>query len=164
MADCYTLRNCENNLETITASSTIAYYLGTVVKVAGSDACWTVVDFTTCPEGYVPPDYTVTKECETCVQCLPLVEADIPRVFPEYFEDFAQTTETTNQIDINIKFANAYYQLFKTLKHGMEATCTNVDIDQITIKKKLCDLESLYDASVCTITTPVVVTPCVEPS
>ena len=161
---CYTLQNCENNLETLEAGPSIAYYLGTVVKITGSDKCWFVKESTICTDPLNVAEYKVVDVCEDCISCLPTVEPEIPRVLPQYFEDFSQTLENRNQIDISIKFANAYYQLFKTLKHGMEATCTNVDIDQITIKKKLCDLESLYDASVCTITTPVVVTPCAEPS
>lgn len=158
---CYVLENCVNHLETLEASSTIAYYLGTVVKVAGSDNCWYVKETTVCTD---PPDYTVIDVCEDCVSCLPSVEPDIPRVLPQYFEDFTQITENQNQIDVSIKFANAYYQLFKFLKHGMEITCNNVDLDAITIKKKLCDLNTLYDASVCTIVEPTPVTPCDEPS
>ncbi len=161
---CYILENCENNLETLEAGPSIAYYLGTVVKISGSDKCWTVKEATFCTDPFNIVNYTVVDVCEDCISCLPTVEPEIPRVLPQYFEDFTQTTENQNQIDVSIKFANAYYQLFKSLKHGMEITCNNVDLDAITIKKKLCDLNTLYDASVCTIVEPTPVTPCDEPS
>ena len=161
---CYILENCENNLETLEAGPSIAYYLDTIVKISGSDKCWLVKEAIFCTDPFDIVNYTVVDVCEDCVSCLPTVEPEIPRVLPQYFENFTQTTENQNQIDVSIKFANAYYQLFKFLKHGMEITCDNVDLDVITIKKRLCDLSTLYDESVCTIVEPIPVIPCAEPS
>lgn len=149
--NCITLQNCENSSEQLYATAELSFYIGNVIKIAGSDKCWNVIPNGPCVESQ---QYTVTQVCDDCLTCLPVVEPAIPEVLPQYFEEFTQTTETQNEIDTNIKFANAYWDVYKSLKHGIESVCTNVDIDKITVKKKACDLAKLYDETVCVIPAP----------
>jgi hypothetical protein len=159
--DCFILENCENTSEQLFASAALGPYLGSTVKIVGSDKCWHVIANGPC-DGAV--DYVVDSVCDTCVACLPLVESPIEKVEPQYFEDFTKIEDTQNEIVTNTKFANAYWDLYKSLKHGIESNCNTVDLDQITIKKKACDINQLYDAEACIITTPPVEIPCPEPT
>lgn len=161
--NCMILKNCENNSEQLIAPPSLAPYLGSTVKIEGSDKCWQVLYNTgNCAAA---EDVVVTSVCSDCVDCLPQVEPEIPRVIPQYFEDFTQTIEDQCEVDTNVKFANAYWELFKSLKHGMESSCQTIDIDKITVKKKEIDIAKLYDATACVVPEP---TPelevCVEPT
>lgn len=161
--NCVTLQNCENNNEVLIIPAIYSVYIGTVIKIAGSDVCWSVINNTApCDE---VPDVTITQVCDDCITCLPVIEPEIPKVVPEYFEQFTQTSETQNEIDTNVKFANAYWDVYKGLKHGIESVCTNIDIDRITVKKKACDLANLYDTNACIVPTPAPEPEvCVEPT
>jgi len=161
--NCIILKNCENNSEQLIAPPSFAAYLGSTVKIEGSDKCWEVLYNNGNCAGieYI----TATSSCSDCIDCLPQVEPDIPRVIPQYFEDFTQTTEDQCEIDTNVKFANAYWELFKSLKHGMESSCHTIDMDRITIKKKEIDLAKLYDATACIVPEPAPEPEvCVEPT
>jgi hypothetical protein len=160
--NCVLLQNCENTSEQLVATSELFFYIGTVVKIAGSDKCWNVLANGPCSAS---ASYTVVEVCDNCISCLPVVEPAIPEVLPQYFEEFTQTSETQNEIDTSIKFANAYWDIYKSLKHGIESLCTNIDIDRITVKKKACDLAKLYDANACIVPEPAPEPEvCVEPS
>lgn len=149
--NCVTLQNCENDADQLIALASFSVYIGSVVKIAGSDKCWKVIEGGSCS---VSQSYTVTKVCDDCETCLPVPEVIPPKVEPQYFEDFTQTAETQNEIATNVKFANAYWDLYKSLKHGIESVCTNIDTDKITVKKKLCDITKLYDENACIIPAP----------
>lgn len=160
--NCVILQNCENTSDQLFATSELSFYIGSVVKITGSDKCWNVLANGDCSTA---ESYTVIQVCEDCNTCLPVVEPAIPEVLPQYFEEFTQTSETQNEIDTNIKFANAYWDIYKSLKHGIESVCTNIDIDRITVKKKACDLAKLYDANACIVPEPAPEPEvCVEPS
>jgi hypothetical protein len=161
--NCVTLQNCENNSEQLIIPAIYSVYIGTVIKIAGSDVCWSVINNTApCDE---VPDVTITQVCDDCVTCLPVIEPEIPKVVAEYFEEFTQTLEDQCEIDTNVKFANAYWELFKSLKHGMESSCETIDMDRITVKKREIDLAKLYDATACVIPEPAPEPEvCVEPT
>lgn len=161
--NCVILENCENNSEQLIAPPSFAAYIGSTIKIEGSDKCWQVLSNNGSCYGieYI----TSTSVCSDCIDCLPQVEPEIPRVIPQYFEDFTQTIEGQCEVDTNVKFANAYWEIFKSLKHGMESSCQTIDTDRITVKKKEIDIAKLYDATACVIPTP---TPepevCIEPT
>jgi len=161
--NCIILENCENNALQIIVPPNFNAYLGSVLKLEEYEGCWEAKSNTgVCGAA---EQVTVTQVCEDCVTCLPVIEPDIPRVVPQYFENFTQTIETQCEIDTNVKFANAYWELFKSLKHGMASSCDTIDLDRITVKKREIDLAKLYDATACVIPEP---TPepevCIEPS
>lgn len=161
--NCVILENCENNSEQLIAPPSFAAYIGSTIKIEGSDKCWQVLSNNGTCSGieYI----TATSVCSDCIDCLPQAEPEIPRVIPQYFEDFTQTTEDQCEIDTNVKFANAYWELFKSLKHGMESSCQTIDIDRITVKKKEIDIAKLYDATVCVIPEPAPEPEvCIEPA
>ena len=160
--NCVILQNCENDADQLYATADLSFYIGSVVKIEGSDKCWSVLPNGPCIGSQ---QYTVTQVCTDCLTCLPLPVQEIPKVIPQYFEEFTQTAETQNELDINVKFANAYWDIYKSLKHGIESVCTNVDTDRITIKKKACDLAKLYNETACIIPTPAPEPEiCVEPT
>lgn len=164
MANCYQLINCKNTLDTFYVPEPIQFYLGRVIKIEGSTNCYSIDPNPIECFGEENP-VTVTASYTTCLDCLGIVIEEIPKVVPEFFEEYTQIQEIQNEIDTNVKFANAYWDLFKSLKHGMESNCDNIDIDKITVKKKSCDIAKLYDESACIIpTTPPVAEVCVEPT
>jgi hypothetical protein len=161
--NCIILENCENNALEIIVPPNFNAYLGSVLKIEEYPGCWEAKYNTgTCSAA---ENVTVLQVCEDCVTCLPVVEPDIPRVVPQYFENFTQTIETQCEIDTNVKFANAYWELFKSLKHGMASSCDTIDLDRITVKKREIDLAKLYDATACVIPEPAPEPEvCIEPS
>jgi len=159
---CVLLENCENRLDTIVVDSSFDVYMDTVIKLEGSDKCWHVKEYTDCSN--VTQGWVVTGSCDTCLDCLPLPEPVYPKVEPVYYEDFTQVLQIQNEIDANIKFANAYWDIFKNIKFGIDSDCSTVDLQKATIKKLLCDYSKIYDPNNCTV--PIidpVPEPCPEP-
>jgi hypothetical protein len=164
MANGYNLIDCKNFQSTLQAPEPIQLYIGKTIKITSQDSCFTIDPN---PFEIIEPlePVVVTETFDNCLECLNIVIENIPRVLPEYFENFTQTIEDQCEIDTNVKFANAYWELFKSLKHGIESGCDNIDLNKITIKKREIDLAKLYDASACIIPDPAPEPEvCIEPT
>lgn len=153
-------------------TSTLADALGQVVKLEGSDICWGVS--TVVFDNQTITDVTIaTNEADVpqifddCVCCLPTPEptpVKYTRVIPKPDRKFYQIKQSQCDVTANIRFAEGYYRLFKTLKYGIANACDNINLDQLWVRKNLSDLAVINDPTACVISTPVTPVICPEPS
>lgn len=170
----YELTNCLDPLVIqYTYNSQFAQAIGSVVHLnVDPEECWSVAevefdDQETIDVSILENEAGVLQIFEDCECCLPTPEpAPVKYVRSEPKPDriFYQIAQSQCDITANIKFANAYYKLFKKLKHGMGDCCDNLDMDKLWIGKELSDYAVINDPSACTITTPVTPVVCPEPS
>jgi hypothetical protein len=160
--DCRTLTNCAKPTETITLSGNISFYEGTVVAlqeypgkfwyVGEPDLCTNSIDV-----------YTIVQSYANCEDALPPVVEPYTRVEPKADRNFSAITVSEQDIRDNVKFGNAYYDLFRSLKYGINNFCDNLTIEKTWMRKELSDMNQLLDPTACTITTPVTPEVCPEP-
>jgi hypothetical protein len=115
-----------------------------------------------------------TEPINTFTECPPLSpgEPDGPPVElgeacetrPRFAEPGFSTKYCNPQqvVDINCKFGDSVYALFKRMRYGIQ-TCCEYDLDKIEIKKDLMDLGALYDPDLCTPGQPVPFGCCPQP-
>jgi hypothetical protein len=153
-------------------TSELADAVGKVVKLEGSDLCWgvstvvfdeqTITDVTIATnEADVPQ---IFDDCECCLPTPEPTPVKYTRVIPKPDRKFYQIKESQCDIQGNIRFAEGYYRLFKTLKYGIANACDNINLEKLWIKKNLSDLAVINDPTGCIITTPVTPVICPEPS
>lgn len=160
--DCRVLTNCTKPLETITLSGTIALYQGMVVALQEYPGkFWYVGEPTLCVDSV--DFYTVVESYANCEDALPPVVEPYTRVEPKPDRNFSAIIVSEQDIRDNVKFGNAYYDLFRSLKYGINNFCDNLTIEKTWMRKELSDMSQLSDPTVCTITTPVTPEVCVEP-
>lgn len=168
----YLLENCLEAEDFIYSFSPgLSVALNKVVHLEGyEDVCWKVL-----PAVY---DEQVTQDVviavnesnvpqifDDCICCLPTPpEAPVKYVRSEPKADrtFYKIAQSQCDITANIKFANAYYNIFKQIRYGIASNC-EVDEHKILLKKELSDLATLYDPTACVITTPPAPVVCAEP-
>ena len=153
-------------------TSSLADAVDQVVKLEGSELCWGV-------STVVFDDQTITNvviatneadvpqifaDCECCLPTPEPAPIKYTRVIPKPDRKFYQIKESQCDVTANIRFAEGYYRLFKTLKHGIANACDNIDLDKLWIKKNLSDLAVINDPTACTVATPVTPVICPEPS
>jgi hypothetical protein len=105
----------------------------------------------------------VFSECVTIPEPqLELGEACVIR--PRFAEPGFSTKYCNPQkvVDINCKFGDSVYALFKRMRYGIQ-TCCEYDLDKIEIKKDLMDLGALYDPDMCIAGQPVPFGCCPQP-
>jgi len=175
----YKLTNCLNDKEVLyTYNSEFAqpFELEQTVQltedVTNPRKCWTIlqVDF----DNQAISDRTIYENnegvpqiFENCECCLPVPEPapiKYTRVIPKPDKKYYQVKQSQCDVTGNIRFAQAYYNLFKKLKYGISAECDTLDINKLWIKKQLSDLAMTADPTACP-TTPVapIATVCPEP-
>ena len=171
----YSLRNCLGplHLPTLyTFNSQFAQAIELVVNLDGYPGeCWIVgqEEFTNqeiVDVSIAESSQGVLQIYDNCECCLPPVEPEpvkYTRVIPKPDRKFYQITQSQCDISSNIKFAEAYYRLFKNLKYGINSQCDTVNLDNIWIKKQLSNLAVINDPTACVITTPVTPVVCPEP-
>jgi len=160
--DCRVLTNCSKPIETIVAGGDIAFYTGMVVSLQEYPGkFWEVGEATLCLG--TQEIVTVTATFATCADTVVPVEAPYTRVEPKPDRNFSAIIVSEQEIRDNIKFGNAYYDLFRSLKYGINNFCDNLTLERTWMRKELLDLDHLLDPTVCTITTPVVPEVCPEP-
>jgi len=160
----YTLRDCTNPLNTISTITDLSVYIGMVINIQEEAGCWQVEDSGLTGSG---DTVTLTQSFTDCECCLPTpapVCCKNPNTIPKADRIFYQIAEGQCDIQANIKFANAYYQLYKKLKHGMGNCCDNLDLDKVWLKKELSDMAMITNQSLCTITPAPEPIICPEPS
>ena len=151
---------------------TLADAIGKVVKLEGSELCWgvstvvfsgqTITNVTIATnDADVPQIFT---DCECCLPTPEPAPIKYTRVIPKPDRKFYQIKESQCDVTANIRFAEGYYRLFKTLKYGIANACDNIDLDKLWIKKNLSDLAVINDPTACTVATPVTPVICPEPS
>jgi hypothetical protein len=160
--DCRTLTNCVKPTETITLSGNISFYEGMVVAlqeypgkfwyVGEPDLCINSIDV-----------YTIVQSYANCEDALPPVVESYTRVEPKADRNFSAITVSEQDIRDNVRFGNAYYDLFRSLKYGINNFCDNLTIEKTWMRKELSDMNQLLDPTACTITTPVIPEVCPEP-
>jgi hypothetical protein len=169
----FILEDCLENEDPIYSFTTdLLNSVGKVIKIEGSELCWgvSIVVFdeqTTTDVIIATNDADVPQIFEDCECCLPAPEPapiKYTRVIPKPDRHFYQITQSQCDIRANIRFADAYYRLFKNLKYGINSQCDTVNLDRVWIKKQLSDLAVINDPTACVITTPPVTVICPEPS
>jgi len=144
-------------------SSDLLPLIGKVVNIVGSEACWGVSTVVYNEQALnevtiATNEADVPQIFDDCTCCLPAPEpapVKYTRVIPKPDRHFYQITQSQCDIQGNIRFANAYYRLFKNLKYGVNSQCDTVSLDRVWIKKQLSDLAVINDPTACVITTPV---------
>lgn len=153
-------------------SSALADAVGKVIKVVGSDNCWSVS--TVVFDGQTITDVTIATnnadvpqifaDCECCLPTPTPAPVKYTRVIPKPDRKFYQIKQSQCDITGNIRFAEGYYRLFKKLKYGIDSACDNINLEKLWIKKNLSDLAMINDPTACVISTPVTPVVCPEPS
>ena len=171
--DIYALYDCSEKANPIYSNSPeLDAVVGKVIKIEGSTSCWrviitqfddqTLVNVTIATNEHDIPQ--IFKDCECCLPPVPPEPVKYTRVIPKPDRHFYQVTQSQCDIRGNIRFADAYYRLFKNLKYGINSQCDTVNLDRVWIKKQLSDLAVMNDPTACVITTPPVTVICPEPS
>jgi len=172
-SDIYALYDCTGQANPIYSTSPIlSSGVSRVINIVGSPLCWSVniiafddqtlvdVEIANNTGGYP----LIFDDCTCCLPPAPPAPAKYTRVIPKPDRHFYQVTQSQCDISSNIKFAEAYYRLFKNLKYGINSECNTVNLDSIWIKKQLSDLAVINDPTACTIVTPTPPVICPEPS
>lgn len=160
--DCFTLTNCAKPTETIIVSNVISVYQGMVVALQEYPGkFWFVGDPAICIDEL--SNVTVVETYATCEDTLPPVTEQYVRIEPKPDRNFSMITVSEQDIRDNVRFGNSYYDLFRSLKYGINNFCDNLTLEKTWMRKELSDMNQLLDTSVCTIPTPVVPEVCVEP-
>jgi hypothetical protein len=154
---CYALTNCKSN-QTILTSTNLWEYVNSVITIEEYPGCWQV----SLREGCVDEaDVTLISGYDDCLCCLGPEPPKYTRIIPAPNRVFYKLPSQCD-VTTNVKFANAYYNIFRQIRYGIAVNC-EVNEDRILIKKELNDLAAIYDATACVITTPPVAVICPEP-
>jgi len=161
----YVLVNCNINPETLpenpeniiqspqTALVTISdlqFYVGSVVNIEEHPGnCYLVTGPFTEDTGCPCPEYTVTNAFEDCECCTPDVPIKRTQSVLEPVKIFYRILQSNCDVKANIRFANTYYNYFKSIAYGMGDCCNNTDLDKTWLKKELSNLNQIYDPSLC---------------
>jgi hypothetical protein len=155
---CYVLTNCETQQQIIT-NSELGFYVNSVITIEEYPGCWQVSLSKDCI-GAV--EATLITGYDDCLCCLGPEPPKYTRIIPAPNRVFYKLPSQCD-VTTNVKFANAYYNIFRQIRYGIAVNC-EVNEDRILIKKELNDLAAIYDATACVITTPPVAVICPEPS
>lgn len=169
----YLLTDCLKVEDPIYSFTTeLATALDKVVHIDGyEDICWSVS--TIVYDEQLTEDVTIAvndkdvpqifDDCECCLPTPPVAPVKYVRSEPKADRTFYKIAQSQCDITANIKFANAYYNIFKQIRYGIASNC-EVDEHKILLKKELSDLATLYDPTACVITPRPVPVVCPEPS
>jgi hypothetical protein len=155
----YKLINCQTKLSFYSDTNLLAY-VGSVITIQEEPGCWSV-EFGTAE---ILTSVTLIQGYDDCLCCTGPEPVKYTRVIPKPDRHFYQVTQGQCDINANVKFAEGYYRLFKTLKYGIANACDNINLDKLWIKKNLSDLAVINDPTACTITAPVTPVICPDPS
>jgi hypothetical protein len=168
----YLLEDCLEVEDPIYSFTTeLATALGKVVHLEGyENVCWSVTDIVY--DEQETEDVTIAvndkgvpqifDDCECCLPTPPAAPIKYVRSEPKADRTFYKIAQSQCDITANIKFANAYYNIFRQIRYGIASNC-EVDEHKILLKKELSDLATLYDPTACVITTPPARVVCPEP-
>jgi hypothetical protein len=145
----YLLTNCKSG-STIYTESNLTVYVNSVITVEEYPTMCFSVSIATDVD---PISVTLVKGYDDCECCLPPVPIKYTRIEPAPNRVFYKVPSQCD-ISANVKFANAYYRLFKNLRYGINDQCDTIDINKITIKKELSDYAAIYDATACVNAAP----------
>jgi len=170
--DIYALYDCKEKANPIYSDSPeLDAVVGKVIKIEGGTGCWevsivqldeqTLVDVTIATNSYGIPQ--IFDDCECCLPPVPPEPVKYTRVIPKPDKKFYQITQSQCDIQGNIRFADAYYRLFKNLKYGINSQCDTVNLEKVWIKKQLSDLAVINDPTSCVIVKEPVTVICPEP-
>jgi len=154
----YVLTNCESN-QTIFTNSELGFYVNSVITIQEYTGCWQV---SLREDRVTTEEVTLITGYDDCLCCLGPEPPKYTRIIPAPNRVFYKVPSQCD-ITTNVKFANAYYNIFRQIRYGIAVNC-EVNEDRILIKKELNDLSAIYDATACVITTPPVAVICPEPS
>jgi hypothetical protein len=146
----YKITNCQTNVSYNTnpeTSTNLLAYVGSVITIQEETGCWTVVGDP--DKGLTNITATLIEGFDDCLCCTGPEPVKYTRVIPKPDRRFYQVTQGQCDIDANVKFAEGYYRLFKTLKHGIANTCDNINFSKLWIKKNLSDLAVINDPTAC---------------
>jgi hypothetical protein len=170
--DIYALYDCQEEENPIYSNSPeLDAVVGKTIKIEGSTSCWevfliqedeqTLVDVVIATNSYGIPQ--IFDDCECCLPPVPPEPVKYTRVIPKPDKKFYQITQSQCDVQGNIRFADAYYRLFKNLKYGINSQCDTVNLEKVWIKKQLSDLAVINDPTSCVIVKEPVTVICPEP-
>lgn len=144
----YLFTDCADIEAPFTTTTDFSAYLGLIVNLSNcGDTCWEVSIVYSYPT-LAPLLSVVTKEYETCLECLPIVPLYVPinlikrKVKPGY-DTPGCSTEYTERI--SCKFAEQVYDEMVKKRYGI-TVCCEYDINYWSIKKQILNLKGIYDA------------------
>jgi len=144
----YLFTDCADIEAPFTTTTDFSAYLGSIVNLSNcGDTCWEVSIVYSYPT-LAPLLSVVTKEYQTCLECLPIVPLYVPinlvkrKVKPGY-DTPGCSTEYTERI--SCKFAEQVYDEMVKKRYGI-TICCEYDINYWSIKKQILNLKGIYDA------------------
>jgi hypothetical protein len=134
----------------LVTSSDLSFYVGSVVNIEEFPGnCYTVYGPYGTQTGCPCPYYTVTKTHPDCECCLVPEPKPWIRSIQEPVKDHTIVTVSDCDIQINKKFAENYYKLFKGLNYGIENCCNGIDYDTLWMQKEMSDYSMMKNPDLC---------------
>jgi len=156
---CYQLTDCSGVSSPIVVKTDLSALVGLTinnVQIIGLDinfsTCWSIATVGLCESGYVISYYN-TKPFENCACCLP---QPVPppivlpeRVIPDPVVDYYRVTMSPCEVDANINFCQAYWNLTKKWRFGITTCEWNKHFRNLWVTKQLTDLHSTFNPLYC---------------
>jgi hypothetical protein len=163
----FTLDSCVGDItiyavfstELLAVNNKVAQFL-----IEGVPTCFSVTQ----NEGTPPEEPIVIEvlngpyaDCECCLPQPEPTPEPFVRTTQKPVKKFYHITDSDCDIRTNVKFANNYYKLFRTIKNGLENPCGPVDFDKLWIEKELSDYSRINPPDQCVpAPTPVIPEEC----
>jgi len=148
---CYILTDCTNTIPAFPVSAEgLDLTPGSVVQIETfPGVCFSVSDQIPGCSGVVVEITATFPDCECCLPPPePEPEPPVQRARVSFERSYYRVEEDQCAIETNQQFGSSYYELFKSLKYGVQGC--EVDLGRIWIKKQLLDIrakEIEYDCS-----------------
>ncbi len=145
---CYILTNCSNPADYIITTTNMESYLYKVIKLDScSDRCYYVSRSSICDSSILIGNFIVYNDCTTClgVKEPDPIYLNPRRIKPGYYTPACPPAFVEN---VNKNFASQVFDEMAIKRYGITICCDH-DLQKWTIKKRILDLKSLYDPTLC---------------
>lgn len=147
---CYRLVDCTGTKPDIITNADLTAFVGQVIKIVGCDSvCYIVSKSDSCLGSISIEVSTSFGTCELCIGAPKKYMAPLKTrmIQPNYGEgncsvDIVEKT--------NCKYANQVYAKYLSTKFGVNA-CIDKDFDKWLVKKRLLELNLIYDPTACIV-------------
>lgn len=153
-------------LRALVTQADLAFYVNSVVNIEEyPDYCYRVLGpYLDVDSGCPCPVYTVTNSHEDCECCIEDQPTPFVRTTQDPVKVFYRILQAQCDINANIRFANAFYNIYLKEAWGVEPCCENIDPDKALLKKLLSDFQTIYDPTACVVEEEVAAEACVGPT